>query len=134
LFSPKEVDAWRNEQRRLTAGTDRKTPVYPSELRSKEKAKQARKRRKPVRPRRDHYDTHSYQKAIEYAFIRAQKAGVEIPHWHPNQLRHNRGTEVRKVYGVEAAQVILGHARADVTQVYAEKNQELAMRIAKETG
>jgi integrase len=134
FFSPKEGDAWRNEQRRLTAGTDRKTPVYPSELRSKEKAKQARKRRKPIRPRRDHYDTHSYQKAIEYGFARAEKAGVEIPHWSPNQLRHNRGTEVRKVYGVEAAQVILGHARADVTQIYAEKNQELAMRIAKETG
>lgn len=134
LFSPKEAEAWRNEQRQLAAGTSRKTPVYPSELRSKEKAKQARKRRKPVRPRRDHYDTHSYQGAIDYGFDRAKKAGVEIPHWHPNQLRHNRGTEVRKVYGVEAAQVILGHARADVTQVYAEKNQELAMKIAKETG
>ena len=41
---------------------------------------------------------------------------------------------IREQRGVEAAQVILGHARADVTQVYAEKNQELAMRIAKETG
>jgi len=49
-------------------------------------------------------------------------------------LRHSRGTEVRKIYGIEAAQVVLGHARADVTEVYAEKNLELAMQIAKETG
>ena len=116
------------------AGADRKTPIYPSELRSKEKAKQARKRRKPVDRGGITTTRTRTSKAIEYGFDRAKKAGVEIPHWHPNQLRHNRGTEVRKVYGVEAAQVILGHARADVTQVYAEKNQELAMRIAKETG
>jgi len=28
----------------------------------------------------------------------------------------------------------LGHARADVTEVYAEKNMEQAKRIAKEMG
>jgi len=32
------------------------------------------------------------------------------------------------------AQVALGHAHADVTQVYAEKNMELARRIAREMG
>ena len=115
-------------------GANRKTPVYPSELRLREKARQESQRRKQVRPRRDHYDTLSYGKAINYGIAKARKSGVNVADWSPNQLRHNRGTEVRKVYGVEAAQVILGHARADVTQVYAEKNQELAMKIAKETG
>jgi hypothetical protein len=42
--------------------------------------------------------------------------------------------EVRKKCGIKAAQVALGHARADVTQVYAERNMEMAMRIARETG
>jgi len=42
--------------------------------------------------------------------------------WHPNQLRHTFATRVRKQHGLEAAQVLLGHARADVTQVYAERN------------
>ncbi len=51
-----------------------------------------------------------------------------------NQLRHSRGTEVRKQYGVEGAQAVLGHVRADVTQVYAQKSLELAMKIARETG
>ena len=57
-----------------------------------------------------------------------------IPHWHPHQLRHNRGTEIRKKYGIEAAQVALGHARADVTEVYAEKNLEQARQIAQGDG
>jgi hypothetical protein len=35
---------------------------------------------------------------------------------------------------LEAAQVALGHERADVTQVYAEKNMALAVRLASEIG
>jgi integrase len=54
--------------------------------------------------------------------------------WHPNQLRHSHGTEVRRLYGLEAAQVALGHARADVTQVYAERDLSLAERVAREIG
>ena len=57
-----------------------------------------------------------------------------IPRWGPNRLRHNHGTLVRQVYGLEAAQVALGHARADVTQVYAEKNLTLAAKVAAEIG
>ena len=37
--------------------------------------------------------------------------------WHANQLRHSHGTSVRRRFGLEAAQVALGHERADVTQV-----------------
>ena len=57
------------------------------------------------------YDTNSYRRAIEYGMKRAKKAGFVVPHWHPHQLRHNRGTEVRRKYGIEAAQVALGHAK-----------------------
>jgi hypothetical protein len=35
---------------------------------------------------------------------------------------------------LDAAQVALGHARADVREVYAEKNLALAARIVKEIG
>lgn len=54
--------------------------------------------------------------------------------WSPNRLRHLRGTEVRKSYGIEGAQVTLGHSQADVTQVYAERDYALARRVAQETG
>jgi site-specific recombinase XerC len=38
------------------------------------------------------------------------------------------------VYGLEAAQVLLGHKTLTVTQVYAEKNVQQAMKIAAEIG
>ncbi|MGA2496757.1 MAG: site-specific integrase [Tepidisphaeraceae bacterium] len=54
--------------------------------------------------------------------------------WHPHQLRHTTATELRKNYGLEAAQVILGHKTLTVTQIYAEKNVAAAMRIMAEVG
>ena len=54
--------------------------------------------------------------------------------WHPHQLRHNAATRLRKEYGLEAAQVILGHKSLSVTEIYAEKNVEAARRIMAEVG
>lgn len=54
--------------------------------------------------------------------------------WHPHQLRHNAATRLRKEYGLEAAQVILGHKTLSVTEIYAEKNVEAAMRIMAQVG
>jgi integrase len=51
-----------------------------------------------------------------------------------NRLRHTAGTLFRKEFGLEAAQVLLGHKTLTVTQVYAEKNVEAAMRIVKRVG
>ena len=62
------------------------------------------------------------------------KASQREHHWHPNQLRHNHATEVRQRFGLEAAQVSLGHATADVTQVYAERDLTLAVKVASEIG
>ena len=70
--------------------------------------------------------------------IRGDKAAVkawEDQHrWSPNQLRHTRATEVRRLYGLDAAQVILGHARADITQVYAEVDRQKAIDITRKIG
>jgi integrase len=54
--------------------------------------------------------------------------------WHPNQLRHAAATDIRARYGLEAAQVVLGHSRADVTQVYAERDLEKAREVMREVG
>jgi integrase len=54
--------------------------------------------------------------------------------WSPHQLRHSRATDIRRQYGLEAAQVTLGHSRMNVTEIYAEKNHELAVRVAREVG
>jgi integrase len=54
--------------------------------------------------------------------------------WSPNQLRHTYATEVRNRLGLEATQAALGHAHADVTQIYAERNLSLAVQAAKLVG
>lgn len=133
LFSPAEAERWRHEQRQQEP-SKRKTPCYPSEARRVERKKAAARRRKRKRAPRAQYDRDSYRRAIEYAVKKANKEGENIPHWFPLQIRHSTATEVRKQHGLEAAQVVLGHAKADVTQVYAEKNLELAVELAKATG
>src|SRR5262249_3125333 len=54
--------------------------------------------------------------------------------WFPNQLRHTFATQVRREHGLEAAQVLLGHSRADVTQVYAERDVKKAQDVARKIG
>lgn len=75
------------------------------------------------------YTKDSYCRAVRRACESAK-----IPAWHPHQLRHNRATEVRKKFGIEAAGIILGHSRVNVTELYAEKNEGQARKIASEMG
>ena len=63
---------------------------------------------------------------------RLKKAGV--PHWFPYQLRHTAATRIRRQYGLEAAQVILGHASIEASQIYAERDLTRAMEIAESDG
>ena len=126
LFRPIDAEAWRNEQRR----GNRKTPMTPSQRKRKPKPN-------PQRAKRDRYDVDSYRRAIKYGIAKANRERAEddqIPSWTPLQLRHSRATEVRKKHGIEGAQCVLGHARADVTQVYAERNLGFTIRVARETG
>jgi integrase len=155
LFSPRRAV----EERMAERSAKRKTPRYPSHM-----ARNAAKRvAAPRRKLREKYDRGSYGLAIDRACDQAfplsdhlaQRAGetharwwgrltpaerAEVKawrkahHWHPNQLRHSFATRVRKEHGLEAAQVLLGHSRADVTQVYAERDHHLATTIAAKIG
>ncbi len=89
----------------------------------------AERRLKTSQHFRDRFTADVFAKSIARA---AKKAGVE--HWFPYQLRHSHATAVRKKYKLEGAQVALGHKRADVTQVYAERDFDLARKIALEMG
>jgi integrase len=127
------------EQFHSVRSAGRKTPRWASHM-----ARNARVRAEgtPVERLEDRYDVASYRRAITRGVERANRelveAGVEIelhvPHWHPNQLRHLHATEVRRRFGLEAAQVALGHERADTTQIYAERNLDLAVKVAAELG
>ena len=61
-----------------------------------------------------------------------KKAG--IPRWSPHRLRHTRGTYLRKKYGVEVAQVILGHETLPATLIYAERDYEKAVEVMAREG
>lgn len=127
LFSPHEAEAKRNEDRKRR----RRTPMTPSQ-----RLRELNKKKRERAPG-DRYDVNSYRRAIQYAISRANRGRPidgQIPVWFPLQLRHTRATEIRKLHGIEAAQVSLGHARADVTQVYAERNLHLAIDIALKSG
>ncbi len=60
-------------------------------------------------PSGTYWNVTNYGKAIRYATRAARKAGVEMPDWNPNQLRHACGTRVRRKFGVAAARAVLGH-------------------------
>lgn len=64
----------------------------------------------------------------------ALKAWRKKHRWAPNRLRHSRATEIRKKYGLEASQAVLGHSSADVTLIYAERDIDLAAKIMAEVG
>ena len=75
------------------------------------------------------YRVRSYSRAVERA---AERAGVE--HWTPQRLRHTKATDIRKEFGLDAAQAVLGHRGAKVTEVYAELDQEKAVQVALKIG
>jgi integrase len=131
------VEAQRDAERRAA----RKTPLY-----SRQKPKLNPKRAPGAR-----YTPLSYGQAIRIASKKADAAArakaiadgmpadeaenkVFVPRWHPNQLRHTHATEVRRRFGLEASQVALGHAQANITEVYAERDLGLAVKVAAEIG
>lgn len=84
---------------------------------------------KPKRKPGEQYTTASYRRAIHRG---CEKAGIEK--WSPNRLRHTAATEIRREFGLEAAQVILGHAAVGVTQVYAERDLAKGIEVARRLG
>lgn len=117
LFSPREAVALRYAERRAA----RKTKVQPSQM--------DRRKAGPRRAPGERFDKNGYRKAIARACL---KAG--IPVWHPHRLRHSAATRIRAAYGLEAAQVVLGHSRADVTEVYAERDLSKGILVMGEVG
>jgi integrase len=117
-FSPAEWRSTQNVERRR----NRKSPMTPSQ-------RARRPKRHPKRAARDKYDVASYRRAIDRACKQAK-----ITPWSPNQLRHTRATELREKFGLDGAQVVLGHREVGTTQVYAEVNFARAATIMKEIG
>lgn len=152
-FSPAEVE----RDRRRQLHESRTTPLSCGNRPG------SNRKERPGRKPGDHYTTQSYGRAIRYLCekcfvppepLAAQEGETEEQlagrltdkqkkqlqqwrrrhYWHPHQLRHNYATHVRKQYGLEAAQILLGHSTADVTQVYAERDMDRATQVAAKIG
>jgi integrase len=123
LFSPKETMEGRWAEQRQQPHT-RPAPLKP------------RPKRKPPKPKitrqwalRDFYRPDSLRVAVLNACLE-----TGTPHWHPNQLRHNAATRLRREHGVDMARIILGHSDLKTTAIYAEADREKAMTIMARIG
>jgi integrase len=132
LFSPADAEAYRRELLHAQRTTPMSCGNKPG----------SNRRRKPKRVPGERYDVAAFYLAVRRGCDRAFPPSADLGddsaalktwrkehRWHPHQLRHTAATELRKSYGLEAAQVILGHRTLTVTQVYAEKNAAEAQRI-----
>lgn len=154
LFSPQQAD----RECRAVRSAKRKTSLSCGNRPG------SNRKRKPRRAPGQRYDVDAYRRAIARACERAFRMPPELAEprtleairadtpqakdlrrerrrkwrqehtWHPHQLRHTAATRLRQEYGLEAAQVILGHKTLTVTQVYAEKNIIAAQKIMAEAG
>lgn len=75
------------------------------------------------------YTTASYRRCIDRA---CRRAGVPV--WSPHQIRHAAATRLRREHGIEVARLILGHASTTTTEVYAERDADLAASIMRRIG
>ena len=128
--------------------TGRKSRLTPSEKARRVKAGAGAKHAA-------RYDLRSYRQAIVRAYDRAfphptlsairpkeltpehraeLKAWRVAHRWSPLQLRHTAATLIRARYGLEASQNVLGHAKADVTQLHDERDAAKVLEIMAEIG
>lgn len=150
-FSPAESVAWHREQHRAK----RKTPLYRSHLAHYDRKRKA----KPRRVAGDRFAVCAYDRAIqrgcEAAFsmpaelrsisrklpeVKRQELKRQAREWRrqycwaPNRLRHSQASHIRAEFGLEAAQVCLGHSDPQVTLRYAEKDFALAADVMRQIG
>jgi integrase len=140
VFSPAEAD----QARRAALHAKRQTPMSCGNKPG------SNRKASPSKKPGGHYTTVTYNRAVHYACEQAfrlpadlaprsgesldrwrarltptERAAVrewrQTHSWHVHQLRHNAGSEIRRAFGLEAAQLALGHASAQITDaVYAE--------------
>jgi integrase len=142
LFQPREARAWWDAERRKK----RRTPMTPSQA-------ARRPKRNPKRRPGEPYTGPSYACAVAGGVVAASTARAckacqaldpvnrcpackasALPHWHPNQLRHAKATELRREAGLDAARVVLGHRSPQITEVYAELDVTKAAEVMERLG
>ncbi|MBI5092244.1 MAG: site-specific integrase [Candidatus Hydrogenedentes bacterium] len=124
LFSPRHAEA----ERHAAALSHRRPDQMPNA-------------KKSTRVVGDCYSVLAYAQAVrrgcERADTKARKESdgkVGVPSWSPNQLRHTAATRIRQEFGLEGAQVALGHSSASTTEIYAEVDARRALDVFSKLG
>ena len=115
-FSPRESVAWA----RAVATSNRKTPPNHGNRPG------TNRKAVPSRQPGECFTQRGYRQAIQRAAVKAK-----VPKWNPYQLRHLAATVIREALGVEAAQAVLGHSHANMTQHYAKQSLAKAIEAAQ---
>jgi len=120
LFTPTEAEA----ERRAAQHAARVTPASCGNTPGSNRVDD------PQRAPGGTYNVGSYRRAIHRA---CDKAG--ILRWSPHRLRHNAATRLRREFGIDLAQTILGHRMGSaITEIYAEANTAKAIEVMLRVG
>jgi integrase len=143
IFDPRDSVAAHHAER----GRRRKSKATPSEI--------AKRKAKPGQGRSHRYDRRTYRQAVVRACDRAfphpelailpqssltadqrreLKRWQKEHRWSPLQLRHTRADEIKRQYGIEGSQIVLGHADPDTTLIYLERDLDRAREIMQAIG
>ena len=87
----------------------------------------------------DTYTSQSLHAAIKRAIAaanrdRALEGLPEIEAWSPYRLRHAAAERIRREFGLEAVRSVLGHASAEMSEVYAAVDVEQSKRVMESCG
>lgn len=118
-FSPQE-----SERRRREAATKRRRTAASTGNRPGTNRVASPRRKAGVR-----YVTASYRRAIHRV---CKKHDIE--QWSPNRIRHTASTEIRKLFGIDAARAVDGHGSTSTTEIYAELDLEKAVEVMRKVG
>ena len=122
VFSPRTaMQEWYAKRRE-----NRKTKVPPSQI-----ARDKRNEGFIEQNVNEFYDPNTYREAIKNAIIAANKAGENVPHWTPYQLRHTAATETSRTLGKDKAQALLTHKSSAMTARYDHSQEEVLKELAR---
>lgn len=124
LFDPEEARAWGRTEAAKARGP-RTTTRYPSEAKRLAASKSHRRCS-------GHYSVSGYRTAIDRAFARAEKDGLAVERFSPNQIRHAAVTWVDEhLNDQDAAQKLAGHDKAATTDIYRTHRPERLIELAQ---
>lgn len=131
IFSPHESLRWMLEQQSLNR-PPRKTKRFPCEARRVDREKRLQMNRRKRKAPGDRYSTDSYRQALRYGFAKAERSGVAIERFTPNQMRHTIVSYISRQFGQQPAQRYAGHESLDATKIYTEIDISEVIAVARQ--